>query len=90
MKLKKLALAAGTAGMLLSSAAPAMATHPHVLVTPGTCVDRAGAGFGTGDEHDHTSFHERVHMGTPNTFAFAQPGNPVSIVGKTLCDQLSN
>lgn len=88
--MKKLALAGTTAVMLLAAAAPAMATHPHVLVTPGTCVDRAGAGFGTGQVHDHTSFHERMHMGTPNTFAFAQEGNPVSVVGKTLCSQLGD
>lgn len=82
---RKLALVGSATVMLLATAAPAMAHHPHVIVTPGTCVDRAGAGFGTGEAHDETSFHERVHMGTPGTFAFAQPDNPVAIVGKTLC-----
>lgn len=86
--MKKLSLTATTTVMLLASAVPAMASHPHVLVTPGTCVDRAGVGFGTGQDHDHTSFHERIHMGRPNSFAFAQTGNPVSVVGKTLCAQL--
>lgn len=76
---------AGSAVLLLATAAPAMATHPHVIITPGTCVDRAGVGFGTGEEHDDTSFHERVHVGTPDTFAFKQPNNPVYIQGRTLC-----
>lgn len=82
---RKLALIGGTAAMLLATAVPAMAHHPHIITTPGTCVDRAGAGFGTGEEHDHTSFHERLHMGTPGTFAFAHDANPVSITGKTFC-----
>ncbi len=69
-------------------ATPASATHPHVIETPGTCVDKAGAGFGTGQDHSMTfppTFHTRVHDATPDQFAFAQENNPVRIVGKTLC-----
>jgi hypothetical protein len=67
------------------TAGPAFADHPHVLQTPGTCVDRAGQGFGTGQEHDQTSFHSRVHKGTPGLFAFEQDRNPVSVEGDRLC-----
>ena len=64
---------------------PASAEHPHVLQTPGGCVDRGGQGFGTGQTHDGTSFHSRVHKGTPGTFAFEQPANPVSVGGGRTC-----
>ena len=64
------------------------ATHPHHIGTPGTCVDRNGSGFGTGQEHsDDTAdpgdatFHERFHKGRPGTFAFTQGNNPVSVGG---------
>jgi hypothetical protein len=66
---------------------PASATHPHVIQTPGTCVDKAGAGFGTGQDHPLTdpTFHSQVHKGTPGLFAFEHANNPVSVVGGTLC-----
>jgi hypothetical protein len=77
-------------------AGPASADHPHVIQTPGTCVDKAGAGFGTDQDHSaviepqhpsltEPSFHTRVHWGTPGEFAFEREDHPVSIVGKTLC-----
>ena len=70
---------------------PASATHAHSIVTPGTCVDKAGAGFGTGEVHPTTpppyppsltdpSFHTRVHKGTPGLHAFENPNNDVSVV----------
>lgn len=69
------------------SAGPAFAEHPHRLELPnGNCADRGGAGFGTGQTHgDAGAFHDRVHTGTPGTFAFAQPNNPVSVVGGGTC-----
>lgn len=72
------------AGAAVPSAA--LASHPHVLHTPGGCVDRGGQGFGTGEPHDHRSFHSRVHKGTPGMFAFEQPGNPVSVAGGSTCN----
>lgn len=81
----KIAVVGSATVMVLATAAPAVAEHPHVIMTPGTCVDRAGTGFGTGEQHDDTSFHERVHMGAPGTFAFTQEHNPVSIKGRTVC-----
>ena len=73
----------------LAAGGPASATHSHVIQTPGTCVDKAGAGFGTGEDHASgtgPTFHSQVHKGTPGTFAFERPGNPVAVVGGTLCD----
>lgn len=64
---------------------PASATHPHLIDTPGTCVDKAGSGFGTGEDHSEPSFHSQVHKGTPGLFAFERENNPVSVVGGTLC-----
>lgn len=73
------------AGAAAAVPAPAFAEHPHVLHTPGGCVDRGGQGFGTGDVHDRSSFHSRVHTGTPGTFAFKRPRNPVSVAGGSTC-----
>jgi hypothetical protein len=76
----------GTAVIALGAvAAPAHAEHSHVLRTPGTCVDKAGAGFGTGEPHDRPSFHSQVHKGKPGLFAFERENNPVSVAGFTLC-----
>ena len=68
-------------------ATPASAEHSHVILTPGTCVDRGGVGFGTGQDHDSDptapTFHSRVHKGTPGLFAFEQTDDRVSVVGGT-------
>jgi hypothetical protein len=76
---------------LAAVATPASATHPHVITTPGTCVDKAGAGFGTGEHHGEReedalapTFHWQLHFGTPGVFAFPRT-DQVSITGKTLC-----
>lgn len=81
-------IAAGAFGVV---AAPASATHSHRIDTPGACVDRNGQGFGTGQVHSDnsadpgdTTFHERIHKGTPGLFAFERDNNPVSVVG-LLC-----
>jgi hypothetical protein len=67
-------------------AGPASATHSHVITTPGTCVDKAGAGFGTDEPHGpQPSFHSQVHKGTPGLFAFENLRNPVSVTAGT-CD----
>ena len=70
---------------LTATSTPASATHYHVIQTPGTCVDKAGAGFGTGEYHTAPSFHSQVHKGTPGLFAFERDSNPVSVVG-SVCD----
>ena len=67
-------------------ATPASATHAHRIETPGTCVDKAGAGFGTGQDHasgDRPTFHSQVHKGAPGLFAFENANNPVSVVAGT-------
>lgn len=88
MTKKLLVCAALAAGLLMSSAGAASATHPHRIETPGNCVDRNGAGFGTGQVHlddtgdpGDTTFHERIHKGTPGSFAFERDGNRVAVIG---------
>lgn len=86
MNVSRILISAGAAAVLtLAAAAPALAEHSHVINTPGTCVDKGGAGFGTGEAHDAPSFHSQVHKGTPGLFAFERERNPVSVVGFTLC-----
>ncbi|MDP9429691.1 MAG: hypothetical protein M3Q47_12800 [Actinomycetota bacterium] len=67
-------------------ATPASATHSHLIQTPGTCVDKGGAGFGTGEDHasgDGLTFHSQVHKGTPGEVAFEKGNNPVSVAAGT-------
>ena len=85
---KLLAGAVVAAGGVAVVAMPASATHAHHIDTPGACVDRNGQGFGTGQEHHDnsadpgdTTFHERIHKGTPGLFAFEQANNPVAVAG---------
>lgn len=80
--------AAAVAAVVGFVAGPASATHAHHIDTPGTCADRNGQGFGTGQEHSDnsadpgdTTFHERIHKGTPGLFAFEQSSNPVVVAG---------
>ncbi len=89
MQRRTVAVAVGSViTAVVVAAGPAHATHPHHLDTPGACVDRSGAGFGIGQVHGgntgdpgDTTFHERIHKGTPGTFAFQQENNPVSVAG---------
>ena len=89
MKIARILAAAGAAALLtVAAGTPALATHSHYLDTPGTCVDKAGAGFGTGEDHAPgaaPSFHSQVHKGTPGLFAFEREHNPVSVVGFAVC-----
>ena len=82
--MKRLALRTTVMGIavvgLAAISTPASATHSHRIETPGTCVDKAGAGFGTDEVHlgpppyppslTDPSFHTRVHKGTPGMEAF--------------------
>ncbi len=71
-KTRIVAVATAFVAVSITTATPALATHAHSIWTPGTCVDRAGAGFGAGEVHDETSFHHQVHTGVPGSFAFEQ------------------
>lgn len=71
---------------MMALAGPALASHDHYLVTPGTCVEDVASGQtakGPGEDGYHR-FHENVHLGQPGDEAFANPTNPVS-VGKGTC-----
>jgi hypothetical protein len=72
------ALWASAAGGALADAPPPVAPHQHYLIVngepmpvgPTICSNPATAqGF--------YGFHQNVHLGTPNNFAFDQGGNPV-------------
>jgi hypothetical protein len=72
-------LCAGTAGVATAAPPPPVGPHQHYLILPdGTqlpvgptiCSNPANAqGF--------YGFHQNIHLGTPNNFAFDQDGNPV-------------
>ena len=70
---------------LAAVSTPASATHPHIIQTPGACVDKTGEGFGAGEAHTAPSFHEQVHTGGPGEIGFTQPNNPVSVFGNRTC-----
>jgi hypothetical protein len=78
-------VAAVTAAMM-ALAGPALANHPHYLVTPGTCVEDTASGQTSkaANEAGGHKFHEKVHLGQPGSSAFENENNPVS-VGKGNC-----
>ena len=61
--------------------APAFASHPHYLLTPGTCVEDMASGQTSKDEGEggYHKFHDNVHKGQPGTAAFENPNNPVYV-----------
>ena len=83
--MRKVVMALSLAAIMLGAVAlPALAhgQHAHVLLTPSdsdpevapaTCTSMSDTAF--------HNFHSNVHIGTPGTFAFDQPNNPVDIRG---------
>lgn len=72
---------AAVVAAMMALAGPALASHDHYLVTPGTCVgdiakSQTVKGEGEGGYH---KYHENVHLGTPGTQAFANSNNPVDV-----------
>ena len=68
--------------LMTAMAGTALANHDHDLITPGTTVVDIADGNTencTGEPAYHV-FHVKVHTGTPGTFAFTQPNNPVEVV----------
>ena len=82
--MKKLITVLMTAGTVAfpMSVGTALADHDHNLVTPGTTVVDIGNGQTekSACEPGGHKFHTHMHTGTPGTFAFARPNNPVSVV----------
>ncbi len=62
-------------------ASPAAASHPHYLVTPGSCVEDIADGQTSQSAIDggYHQFHDNVHKGAPGTVAFGNEHNPVSV-----------
>ncbi len=66
---------------MMALAGPAFADHAHNLITPRTTVEDIGSGQTEkcATEPGGHQFHNRVHFGTPGTFAFPQSDN-VSVI----------
>ena len=82
MKIRITAMVFAGALAMPMFAGTALADHDHDLLTPGTTVVDIANGQTEkcpGDPGGH-KFHGNVHTGTPGTFAFAQPKNPVSVI----------
>ena len=77
----------GTSGGALAAAPPPIFPHQHFVglpdgsqlpVGPDICANPAAAqGF--------YGFHQNVHTGTPNQFAFQNPNNPVAFSAIPRC-----
>lgn len=82
--MKRLITATAIAGTLALSMshATAFADHDHDLVTPGTVVVDIGNGQTEkcADDPGGHKFHVNVHTGTPGSFAFIRPNNPINVV----------
>jgi hypothetical protein len=63
----------------LADAPPPVAPHQHYLILPdGTLLPVGPTICSNADlAQGFYGFHQNVHLGTPNTFAFDQGGNPV-------------
>jgi hypothetical protein len=66
---------------MMALSGPAFADHAHDLITPGTTVVDIGSGQTEkcATEPGGHQFHNRVHFGTPGTYAFTQ-GDNVSVI----------
>ena len=72
------ALLTAAAALTALPAGGALAEHPHHLDLPnGNCVDRGGAGFGTGQDHaDATRSTLACTPGPPASSPSASPTTP--------------
>ena len=81
------ALVLGVSGEAFAQAPPPIFPHQHFLVLPDgsqlpvgpdICTNAAAAqGF--------YGFHQNIHTGTPNQFAFTQENNPVGFTAIPRC-----
>jgi hypothetical protein len=77
----------GISGGALAQAPPPIAPHQHFLVLPDgsnlpvgpdICANsQAAQGF--------YGFHQNIHTGTPNQFAFQEPSNPIGFTAIGGC-----
>ena len=76
----------GSTGAVLADAPPPVAAHQHYLILPDGTLLPVGPTICSNTElaQGFYGFHQNVHLGTPNTFAFQQDGNPVGFT-KTGC-----
>lgn len=69
----------GTSAGALADAPPAVPPHQHFLVLPDGSLLPVGPDICANPEaaQGFYGFHQNVHTGTPNLFAFQQGSNPV-------------
>jgi len=73
------ALFFGSAGAVFADAPPPVGPHQHYLLLPTGTQLAVGPTICSNAElaQGFYGFHQNVHFGTPNGFAFQQAGNPV-------------
>jgi hypothetical protein len=77
----------GTSGVAFADAPPAVQPHQHFLVLPDGTQLPVGPDIcaNPADSQGFYGFHQNVHFGTPNQFAFDQGGNPVDFTAVFGC-----
>lgn len=80
------ALSVGAPAGALAAAPSPVPPHQHYLILPDGTLIPVGPNIcsNPADAQGFYAFHQNVHMGTPNLFAFQQPNNPIGFT-KTAC-----
>ena len=76
-----------SAGGALADAPPPVPPHQHFLVLPDATVLPVGPDICGNPEASQGfyGFHQNIHTGTPNLFAFQQGSNPVGFTAVFGC-----
>jgi hypothetical protein len=75
------------AGGALADAPPPVPAHQHFLVLPDETLLPVGPDICANPQaaQGFYGFHQNIHMGTPNMFAFQQEGNQISFTAIRGC-----
>jgi hypothetical protein len=77
----------GTSGVALADAPPPIFPHQHFLVLPDGSQLPVGPDVCANPDaaQGFYGFHQNIHTGTPNQFAFQNPDNPVAFQAIPRC-----
>jgi hypothetical protein len=77
----------GTSAVALADAPPPIFPHQHFLVLPDGLQLPVGPDVCANPEaaQGFYGFHQNIHTGTPNQFAFQNPDNPVAFQAIPRC-----
>ena len=77
----------GTSAVALADAPPPIFPHQHFLVLPDGSQLPVGPDVCANPEaaQGFYGFHQNIHTGTPNQFAFQNPDNPVAFQAIPRC-----